>query len=132
MHLTPKDEDRLLLFLAAELARKHRAAGLALSYAEARALIADEVVEAARAGATVAEAAAHGAGVLTDDDVMPGVPTCWARFRWRRSSQTARSWSRCTTPSDLATAPERTRRHPRRDPAARAIWNSTPAVRPPR
>ncbi|MGP4058044.1 urease subunit beta [Mycobacterium sp. 4D054] len=73
MHLTPKDEDRLLLFLAAELARKHRAAGLTLSYAEARALIADEVVEAARAGASVAEAAAHGATVLTDDDVMPGV-----------------------------------------------------------
>ncbi|MGV0851977.1 urease subunit beta [Mycolicibacterium phlei] len=75
MHLTPKDEDRLLLFLAAELARKHRAAGLALSYAEARALIADEVCEAARAGATVAEAAAHGASILTDDDVMPGVAT---------------------------------------------------------
>ena len=75
MHLTPKDEDRLLLFLAAELARKHRATGLALSYAEARALIADEVVEAARAGATVAEAAAHGAALITDDDVMPGVPT---------------------------------------------------------
>jgi urease subunit gamma/beta len=75
MHLTPKDEDRLLLFLAAELARKHRSAGLALSYAEARALIADEVVEAARAGASVAEAAAHGASVLTDDDVLPGVPT---------------------------------------------------------
>jgi len=74
MHLTPKDEDRLLLFLAAELARKHRAAGLALSYAEARALIADEVVEAARSGATVAEAAAHGSALLTDDDVMPGVP----------------------------------------------------------
>ncbi len=75
MHLTPKDEDRLLLFLAAELARKHRAAGLALSYAEARALIADEVVEAARAGANVADAAAHGARVLTDDDVLPGVRT---------------------------------------------------------
>lgn len=74
MHLTPKDEDRLLLFLAAELARKRRSAGLALTYAEARALIADEVVEAARAGANVAEAAAHGASVLTDDDVMPGVP----------------------------------------------------------
>lgn len=73
MHLTPKDEDRLLLFLAAELARKHRSAGLALSYAEARALIADEVVEAARAGASVAGAAAHGATVLTDDDVLPGV-----------------------------------------------------------
>lgn len=75
MHLTPKDEDRLLLFLAAELARKHRAAGLRLTYAEARALIADEVIEAARCGANVAEAAALGAGVLTDDDVLPGVRT---------------------------------------------------------
>lgn len=75
MHLTPKDEDRLLLFLAAQLARKHRAAGLALTYAEARALIADEVAEAARSGATVADAAAHGAQVLTDDDVLPGVRT---------------------------------------------------------
>ena len=73
MHLTPKDEDRLLLFLAAELARKRRAAGLALTYPEARALIADEVVESARAGASVAEAAAHGAQVLSDDDVLPGV-----------------------------------------------------------
>lgn len=75
MHLTPKDEDRLLLFLAAELARKRRAAGLKLTYAEARALIADEVCEAARAGATVAEAAAHGASILTEDDVLPGVAT---------------------------------------------------------
>ncbi|MBI3213304.1 MAG: urease subunit beta [Mycobacterium sp.] len=73
MHLTPKDEDRLLLFLAAELARKRRAAGLALTYPEARALIADEVVEAARAGASVADAAVHGAGLLCDDDVLPGV-----------------------------------------------------------
>ncbi|MET0897497.1 MAG: urease subunit beta [Mycobacterium sp.] len=73
MHLTPKDEDRLLLFLAAELARKRRAAGLALTYPEARALIADEVVETARAGGNVADAAAHGAQILTDDDVLPGV-----------------------------------------------------------
>jgi urease subunit gamma/beta len=73
MHLTPKDEDRLLLFLAAELARKRQAAGLALTYPEARALIADEVVESARAGSTVADAAAHGAQILTDDDVLPGV-----------------------------------------------------------
>jgi urease subunit gamma/beta len=73
MHLTPKDEDRLLLFLAAELARKRRAKGLRLTYAEARALIADEVIEAARAGASVSEAAATGASILTDDDILPGV-----------------------------------------------------------
>jgi urease subunit gamma/beta len=73
MHLTPKDEDRLLLFLAAELARKRRARGLALGYAEARALIADEVAEAARGGASVAEAAEVGARVLSEDDLLPGV-----------------------------------------------------------
>ena len=73
MHLTPKEEDRLLLFLAAELARKRRAKGLRLTYAEARALIADEVVEAARAGASVSQAAEIGAAVLTDDDILPGV-----------------------------------------------------------
>lgn len=73
MHLTPKEEDRLLLFLAAELARRHREKGLKLSYPEARALIADEVVEAARAGATVAEAAHLGAHLLSEDDLMPGV-----------------------------------------------------------
>lgn len=75
MHLTPKEEDRLLLFLAAELARKRRAKGLRLTYAEARAVIADEVMEAARAGASVSEAAAIGAAVLTDDDILPGVAT---------------------------------------------------------
>ncbi|GAA4960815.1 urease subunit beta [Kineococcus glutinatus] len=73
MHLTPKDEDRLLLFMAAELARKRRRNGLALTYPEARALIADEVVEAARAGASVSEAARVGSQVLTEDDVLPGV-----------------------------------------------------------
>jgi urease subunit gamma/beta len=73
LHLTPKEEDRLLVFLAAELARKRRARGLLLTYPEARALIADEVLEAARAGASVPEAAERGASVLTDDDILPGV-----------------------------------------------------------
>ncbi|PKZ63466.1 Urease subunit alpha [Gordonia terrae] len=73
MHLTPKDEDRLLLFLAAELSRRRRSRGLRLTYPEARALIADEVAEAARGGASVSEAAAFGASLLTDDDVAPGV-----------------------------------------------------------
>ncbi|BBG02649.1 MULTISPECIES: urease subunit beta [Pseudonocardia] len=73
MHLTPKDQDRLLLFLAAELARRRRQKGLRLTYPEARALIADEVVEAARGGAGVAEAAAVGASLLRADDLLPGV-----------------------------------------------------------
>ncbi len=74
MHLTPKDEDRLMLFLAAELARRRRDKGLKLGYPEARAIIADEVSEAARAGMSVAEAASLGASLLTEDDLIPGVP----------------------------------------------------------
>jgi urease subunit gamma/beta len=73
MHLSPKEQDRLLLFLAAELARKRRARGLKLNYPEARALIADEIVEGARDGRSVAELMERGAEILTTDDVLPGV-----------------------------------------------------------
>jgi urease subunit gamma/beta len=73
MHLSPKETDRLLLFLAGELARKRRARGLKLNYPEARALIADEILEGARDGKSVAELMAFGASILTTDDVLPGV-----------------------------------------------------------
>jgi urease subunit gamma/beta len=73
MHLSPKETERLLLFLAAELARKRRARGLRLNYPEARALIADEILEGARDGRSVAELMELGASVLTTDDVQPGV-----------------------------------------------------------
>jgi urease subunit gamma/beta len=73
MHLSPKESDRLLLFLAAELARRRRAARLRLNYPEARALIADEICEGARRGESVAELMDLGGRILTTDDVMPGV-----------------------------------------------------------
>src|SRR6476646_7722597 len=73
MHLSPKEVDRLHLFLAAELARRRRARGLRLNYPEARALIADEICEGARDGKSVAELMGCGANILTADDVMPGV-----------------------------------------------------------
>jgi urease subunit gamma/beta len=73
MHLSPKEIDRLLLFLAAELARRRRTRGLRLNYPEARALIADEICEGARDGRTVAELMGLGARILTEDDVLPGV-----------------------------------------------------------
>jgi urease subunit gamma/beta len=73
MHLSPKETDRLLLFMAAELARKRRARGLKLNYPEARALLADEILEGARDGKSVAELMSFGASVLTTDDVQPGV-----------------------------------------------------------
>lgn len=73
MHLSPKETDRLLLFMAAELARKRRARGLKLNYPEARALLADEILEGARDGKSVAELMSLGASLLTTDDVLPGV-----------------------------------------------------------
>jgi urease subunit gamma/beta len=73
MHLSPKERDRLLLFLAAELARRRRERGLKLNYVEARALIADEICEGARDGKTVADLMGMGTRILTEDDVMPGV-----------------------------------------------------------
>jgi urease subunit gamma/beta len=74
MRLLPHEQDRLLLFLAAELARKRRARGLRLNQAEAVAVISDEVCEAARDGASYAEAEAAGYGALGPSDVADGVP----------------------------------------------------------
>ena len=73
MRLLPREQERLLLFLAAELARRRQGRGLALTQAEAVALIADEVCEAARDGRTYAEVEALGYEVLYERDVLPGV-----------------------------------------------------------
>jgi urease subunit gamma/beta len=73
MRLLPREQERLLLFLAAELARKRRARGLVLNQAEAAAIVADTVCEAARDGASYAEAEAAGYAALTEDDVLAGV-----------------------------------------------------------
>jgi urease subunit gamma/beta len=72
--LTPGEQDRLLLFTAAQLARARRDRGLRLNVPEATALIADTVIEAARDGRRLAEAAQAGRSVLGVADVLPGVP----------------------------------------------------------
>ena len=73
MRLTPVEEERILIFTAAELARRHRAAGLQLNAPEAIALICDAMLEAARAGATYAEVEAAGRTALTPSEVLEGV-----------------------------------------------------------
>jgi urease subunit gamma/beta len=73
MHLSPKEQDRLLLFLAAELARRRKARGLKLNYPEACALIADEICEGARDGMSVAQLMSEGMNFLSEDEVLPGV-----------------------------------------------------------
>jgi urease subunit gamma/beta len=73
MLLTPTEMERLVIFTAAELARKRRGRGLKLNHPEAVALIADEILEGARDGRSVAELISFGATLLTTDDVLPGV-----------------------------------------------------------
>ena len=73
MRLTPLEEDRLLVFMAAEYARRQRTAGLKLNHPEAVALIADAVLQAARAGATYQEIEEAGRVAVAAADVLPGV-----------------------------------------------------------
>ena len=74
MHISPREAEKLLLFLAGELAEKRKARGLKLNYPEAIALISSHLQEAARDGKTVAELMHYGTTILSRNDVMEGVP----------------------------------------------------------
>ena len=74
MHLTPREVDKLLIFVAAEVARRRRERGLKLNYPEAMALISAELLEGARDGKSVAELMRYGGQILRRDEVMEGVP----------------------------------------------------------
>ncbi|WP_123537935.1 urease subunit gamma [Halosimplex salinum] len=74
MNLTPKEEERLTVFMAAELARRRRERGVRLNHPEAVAYISDWCVERARDGWDVAEIRAEATQLLDPNDVMPGVP----------------------------------------------------------
>ena len=74
MLLTPREQEKLTIYIVADLARRRRARGLRLNYSEAVALIAEALLEGARDGRTVAELMALGKTVLTRADVMDGVP----------------------------------------------------------
>lgn len=73
MRLTPTEIDRLLISTAASLARRRMARGLQLNHPEAVAVLCDEVIEAARDGATYDEAVERARHVLTRKDVLEGV-----------------------------------------------------------
>jgi urease subunit gamma len=73
MHLTPREQEKLMVFVAAEVARRRMARGLKLNYPEAIALITAEMLEAARDGKTVAEIMSFGTTILNRADVMDGV-----------------------------------------------------------
>ena len=73
MNLSPREKDKLLVAMAAEVARKRLARGVLLNYPEAIALISDYVVEGARDGRSVADLMHAGAGVIRREQVMEGV-----------------------------------------------------------
>jgi len=74
MHLTPREIDKLLIFTAAEVARRRRARGLKLNHPEAVALITAELLEGIRDGRSVSELMDFGSTILAREDVMEGVP----------------------------------------------------------
>jgi urease subunit gamma len=74
MHLSPREQEKLLVVLAADLARRRQQRGLKLNYPEAIAIITSEIMEGARDGKAVAELMSYGTAVLTRGDVMEGVP----------------------------------------------------------
>jgi urease subunit gamma len=73
MNLSPREKDKLLVAMAAEVARKRLTRGVKLNYPEAIALISDFVVEGARDGRRVADLMADGASVISRDQVMNGI-----------------------------------------------------------
>ena len=74
MHLTPREREKLLIVVAADLARRRQARGVKLNYPEAIAIITYEIIEGARDGKSVAELMSYGTTILKPADVMHGVP----------------------------------------------------------
>ena len=74
MNLSPREKDKLMIYVAAMVARDRKARGLKLNYPETIALITAEVLEGIREGRSVADLMQYGATILTRDDVMDGIP----------------------------------------------------------
>ena len=74
MHLTIREQEKLMVAVAADIARKRKSKGLKLNYPEAMAIITDEMLEGAREGKTVEYLMDYGTKILSRDEVMEGVP----------------------------------------------------------
>jgi urease subunit gamma len=73
VHLSPRDQEKLLIVVAADLARRRQKRGLKLNYPEAIAIITYEILEGAREGKSVSELMSFGTTILTRADVMDGI-----------------------------------------------------------
>ncbi len=92
MQLTEREKEKLLLTIAADLARRRKARGVKLNYPESVALITSEILEGARDGLTVAQLMELGTKVLTADQVMDGIPHMIHEVQSKRRSPTELSW----------------------------------------
>ena len=74
MHLTPREHEKLMVVVAADLARRRQARGLLLNHPESVAILTYELIEGARDGRTVADLMSFGTTILTREQVMEGIP----------------------------------------------------------
>jgi urease subunit gamma len=74
MHLSPREQEKLMVVVAADLARRRQERGLKLNYPESIAVLTYEILEGARDGRSVADLMSHGTTILKRNDVMEGVP----------------------------------------------------------
>jgi len=81
MHLTPREQEKLLIYVAGQLARDRKARGLKLNHPEAVAYLTAAILEGIRDGRSVSDLMTYGTTLLRRDDVMPGVPEMIAEFQ---------------------------------------------------
>jgi urease subunit gamma len=81
MHMTPREQEKLLIYVAANLAKNRKARGLKLNHPEAVAYLTAEILEGIRDGRSVADLMSYGATLLKRNDVMPGVPEMLAELQ---------------------------------------------------
>ncbi|MGB0372356.1 MAG: urease subunit gamma [Opitutales bacterium] len=74
MHLTPREQEKLMIVVAADLARRRQSRGLKLNYPETIAILTYELLEGIRDGKSVADLMSYGTTILKKEDVMEGVP----------------------------------------------------------
>jgi len=74
MHLTPREQEKLLIYVAAQVAKDRKARGLKLNYPETVAYLTAEILEGIRDGRSVSDLMSYGATLLKREDVVPGVP----------------------------------------------------------
>ena len=74
MHLTPREQEKLMVVVASDLAKRRKERGLKLNHPESIAIITYEIFEGARDGKTVSELMSYGSSILKREDVMDGVP----------------------------------------------------------